>query len=141
MDLEELSVERLCGTRVKCVAGDYFTPQGLLRIHVGNSVQKLYNEFQRFHGVSIPHSIEMAGLAGEILTISVTSVEPLTPSESQLLEGTAASPDLPCSICFPSILLPSVENQEELMSDKVTRSRITDQIAPVYPRAALQKQF
>ena len=27
------------------------------------------------------------------------------------------------------------------MSDKVTRSRITDQIAPVYPRAALQKQL
>jgi TonB family protein len=135
VDLVELSVERPCGAGVKCAAGDYFTPEGLLRIHVGDSVQKLYNKFEGFHGLSIPHSIEMAGLAGEILTISVTSVEPFTPSESALLQGTAASPDL------PPILLPSIANQKELMSDKATRSRITNQTVPIYPPAALRKRM
>ncbi|MGB6111661.1 MAG: energy transducer TonB [Acidobacteriaceae bacterium] len=135
VDLSELSVERPCGISGKCVAADYFSTQGLLRIHVDDLAQKLYNEFQEFHGVSIPRSIVMAGVAGPMLTISVTSVEPLTPSESQLLQGSATSPDLPL------IMLPSVDNQKELMSDKVTRSRITDQIAPIYPRAAAQKQL
>ena len=82
VDLVELSVELPCGTRVKCVAADYFTPEGLLRIHVQNSAQKLYNEFQEFHGVAIPHSIVMAGVAGPMLTISVASVEPLTPAKA-----------------------------------------------------------
>jgi len=135
VDLVVLSVDRPCGNEIKCLAADYFMPKGVLRIHVDRSMQKLYNGFDGFYGLAIPHSVAVAGMNGDVLTISITSLQPLSSSESQMLQSVAPPPNL------RSILLPSVANQKELMSDKVTRSRITDQIAPIYPPAALQKRM
>jgi TonB family protein len=134
VDLVVLSVHRPCGNELKCLAADYFTPQGLLRIHLGDSVQKLYNGFQGFHGVSIPHSIEMAGLTGEILTISIAPLEPLTPNDSHLLQNATPRANL------PAVQLPIMPERDKLKSAHFNKAKILNQSQPVYPQDAKQRR-
>jgi TonB family protein len=134
VDLVVLSVDRPCGNEIKCLAADYFTPQGLLRIHLGDSVQKLYNGFQEFDGLAIPRSIVVAGVNGEMLTISIAALEPLSPSKSLLLQNGTPPANL------PAIRLPIVTDREKLEGAHATAAKLLDHSQPVYPQDAQQRR-
>jgi TonB family protein len=138
VDFSVLSSEVLCGTgrsKVKCVTDYYFTSQGLLRIRLKASVEAVYNGFQEFRGFEIPRAIVVGGGNGEILTISITSLEPLSPTESGSLQSAAPPPNL------PSMRLPHASDDKELADDRVSKSRITNETQPIYPPAAKQKRI
>jgi TonB family protein len=135
VDLVVLSIERPCGsTTVKCMAADYFMPQGLLRIHVNHSMEKLYNGFEGFHGGAIPHSIVLSGGKGEFLTISIGSLETLSPSESKLLQDATPPANL------PAIRLPIVPNKAKQAGVHTTAAKILNQTQPEYPQDAKQQR-
>ena len=95
VDLAVLSVHLPCGPSVECRVENYFTPQGLLRIRVDDSIETLYNGFEGFHGSVIPRSIVVAGGKGEILKISIVSLESLSPDENKFLQDATPGANLP----------------------------------------------
>jgi TonB family protein len=111
---------------------NHFSPQGLLRIRVDDSIETLYNEFQGFHGSVIPRSIVVAGGKGQILTISITSLESLSPGESKLLQD--ATP----RVNLPAIQIPVMPDSKELKHAHATAAKLLNQAQPVYPPYAKQ---
>ncbi|HTU51335.1 MAG TPA: energy transducer TonB [Acidobacteriaceae bacterium] len=138
VDLAVLSSEYECGDgkyKAKCLAEDYFTQGGVLRIHLEASVEAVYNGIHEFQELEIPHSVVVAGDNVEILTISIASLEPLNPSESVLLQSAKPPANL------PAIRLPLVPDEEKSAGIQTTSSRITSQTQPVYPLAARQQRM
>ena len=81
VELIVLSSDGLCGEgkqKAKCVTQDYLTPSGVLRIHIRDVIENLFNGLQRFHGLIVPREIVFASYGIPALTISINSLEPLT---------------------------------------------------------------
>ena len=135
IELAVLSSEYQCagdeGRRdyTKCVAQDYFNHEGVLRIRLRGSIQDVYNDFQALQNRLIPRNIGVAGGEGAILTISVTLLEPLSPSETIRLNDTRAPAKLLC------IKLP-IDFRNGVNTDAgVTKGKFI-MVAPIYPAEA-----
>ena len=132
VDLAVLSVHLPCGPSVECRVENYFTPQGLLRIRVDDSIETLYNGFEGFHGSVIPRSIVVAGGKGEILKISIVSLESLSPDENKFLQDATPGANL------PAIQIPDVPAGKDLKRAHATAAKLLNQTEPVYPPYAKQ---
>ena len=132
VDLAVFSVHLPCGPLVECQVENHFSPQGLLRIRVDDSIQTLYNGFEGFGGRVIPRSMVVAGGKGQILTISITALESLSPGESKLLQD--ATP----RVNLPAIQIPVMPDSKELKHAHATAAKLLNQSQPVYPPYAKQ---
>ena len=127
VDLAVLSVHLPCGPSVECRVENYFTPQGLLRIRVDDSIETLYNGFEGFHGSVIPRSIVVAGGKGEILNISIVSLESLSPDENKFLQDATPGANL------PAIQIPDVPAGKDLKRAHATAAKLLNQTEPRLP--------
>ncbi len=132
VDLAVFSVNLPCGPLVECQVENHFSPQGLLRIRVDDSIETLYNGFEGFGGCVIPRSIVVAGGKGEILTISIVSLESLSPGESKSLQDTTPRANL------PPIQIPGVPDSKDLKRVHATAAKLLNQTEPIYPPFAKQ---
>jgi hypothetical protein len=135
VDLAVLSGEYECGDwkyKAKCVAQDYFTQGGILRIRLRGSIEDVYNDFQSFEGRMIPRDVGVAGGEGAILTISIASLEPLS------LSGKISSDDNPPPANLRPFKLPTDLNKGVKSDAGVTKAKLIRVVQPVYPVAAKQ---
>jgi TonB family protein len=72
------------GSHFTCPIKDYFAAGGILRIHAQDLFENLYNGMEPFRGLLIPRSIVLAENAATILTVSIVSLESMTPNEMVL---------------------------------------------------------
>jgi TonB family protein len=136
VDLVVLTIARPCGmvkSKMKCLAEDYFSTQGVLRIDVKGSVDVIYNNFQEFQRLEVPRTIQLAEAKVNVLTISIASLEPLSASEGVWLQSAASPANL------PPIRRPLVADRKELDSVQVSKGKITNMTQPEYPLAAKQQ--
>jgi TonB family protein len=87
VELIVLSSDGLCGEgnqKAKCVTQDYLTPSGVLRIHVRDVIENLFNGLQPFHGLIVPRNIVLASYGIPALTISISSLELLIQGQISL---------------------------------------------------------
>lgn len=132
MDLTVLSDNTQCPDAtipVQCVTKDYFTPEGMLRIHANDTIMDLYNDFQPFQGLLVPRSVTATSAGITILTISISELEALNPNEPQL------SKEVPVSANMHSVAIPLGVKS----GPGVKPSRLVHQVAPIYPSAAKRK--
>jgi TonB family protein len=108
---------------LRCVTQDYMTTRGLLRIHVKDSAETVYNAFQPFQSLLISRNIRIAEDGASNLTIVIGSVEPLGPRE------TMPAVDAPLPAGVQSIGLPLY-----LKSDPGVKSpKVISSVEPKFP--------
>ncbi len=137
VDLAVLSSEYECGDgkyKAKCVAEDYFTQEGVLRIQLRGSVEDVYNDFEPLQSQLIPRNIGVAGGEGAILQISVTSLESLSTSEKILLN------DSPAPANLQRIKLPIDFRKDGKPYAGVIKGKLISESRPIYPGVAKQQQ-
>ena len=137
VDLAVLSSEYECGDgkyKAKCVAEDYFTQEGVLRIQLRGSVEDVYNDFEPLQSRLIPRNIGVAGGEGAILQISVTSLESLSPSEKILLN------DSPTPANLQRIKLPIDFRKDGKPYAGVIKGKLISESRPIYPGVAKQQR-
>lgn len=135
MDLTVLSQKHHCVNKNtdskndQCVREYFLSPEGLVRIRVVNSTETIYNGFQNFQSILVPHKIEVASGASPFLTITVNTIEPIG----------AEAKDLPNLVSIPQGLQP---DENLIHSDSgATGARLIHQVAPSYPVEALEKRI
>jgi TonB family protein len=126
IDLTVLSSQYQCPratSPVQCVTKEVFTAEGLLRARVNNTMETLYNGFQSFHSLLIPHSVKVASHGVTLLTISIQNLDPLDANEPQL------SKDAPVPTTMHPLAIPFGTKP----GPNVKPSKLIHQVAPNYP--------
>ncbi|MFZ1943861.1 MAG: energy transducer TonB [Acidobacteriaceae bacterium] len=70
-----------------CGVQNYFTSEGVLRIHVASAVETFYNGLQSFRNLLISRAVDVTGAQGKDLVINLNLLEPLRPDEQILSKG------------------------------------------------------
>ncbi len=115
---------------MKCLTQDYLSPDGILRIHVENGLEGVYNDFHAFRGLSIPGTITASGDGAVILNISIDSMGLLNANETELFKSPSLSANLQPAT-------PTVD-----MTDKVKAmvAKLAHQVQPIYPAEAKKQK-
>ncbi len=117
----------------KCGVENYFTSEGVLRIRVVSAVKTIYNGLQPIQNQLVPRAIDVAGVQGSILAISVNLLERLSPDEKILWRGSL--PPVVTQFIVPPL---PVNGDAGVQAPQVVRS-----VEPVMPaserRPGLQK--
>lgn len=116
------------GGGVECVTQNFFTTDGVLRIHAAEAqIVDLYNDLQPFHhALLVARSVTEAVDGVTILTLSITSIEPLGASATILSQATPSPANLQM-----------IESTTDMTAKaKVTKSKLIREAKPTYPRAA-----
>jgi TonB family protein len=116
-----------------CGILNYFTSEGVLRIHVASAVETLYNGLQPFQNLLISRSITRAADGGTIITISIGSLELLNPSDTELLKNAPPPADLQSAT-------PTVDMTFKT-TPKIMAAKLIHQNAPIYPTGAEQQHL
>lgn len=107
LDFAVITDEKKCGAKpsnqLMCDSRDYFTLQGVPRMHIKDSMVDVYNNFELFQGRLVPRAINVGGLQGSILAISVGLLEALSPNEN-ILSKSSIPPEASQLIMLPPLL-------------------------------------
>lgn len=134
VDFAVLATQEECGdkfAKVKCVTQDYFTSEGVLRVHEGKGAENVYNNFHAFRGLAIPVNIMAAGDGAVILSISIQTLELLKPGDIELLKS--ASP--PAGLH----LAPHTVDMADSPVPQPKASKIVHLVQPHYPADAKRR--
>ncbi len=77
--------------KVKVVEANYFTTEGVLRIHLKGNITTLYNNFQSFQGLLIPRKIDVAFDTNRWVAMTIDLLEKLKQDKQEIL----LAPSLP----------------------------------------------
>jgi TonB family protein len=92
VELIVLSSDGSCGDndpKSRCVAQDYMTPSGVLRLRTRVGAENVYNNFHAFRGFAVPANIAVSRDGVVIVNTSIQSLESLTPGETESLKNTS----------------------------------------------------
>jgi TonB family protein len=135
VDLTVLSNKNICDpghSKVECVTQDYFTADGVFRIHVVDAVEDLFNGLQPFQNLLISRDVTEAVNGTVILTISVTSLEPLSAGTEKILSTNTPPPANLQPITFPQ----HVDTKVDTQKNDVKAAKVLNATQPVYPTEA-----
>ncbi len=130
------------GFEVACFRS-FFTPDGLFRARSLNGrIEVLYNGFQPFQNLMIARSVtkKMDGIP--ILTLSITSIEPLGASATPLSQ--AAPVDLTELPAVPFLArrdsnFSDPKSKAEMKAEGVTGVRVVKQVDPKFPKSEFER--
>jgi TonB family protein len=135
VELVVLSSDGWCGDAfpaAKCVTQDYFTPQGILRIHTQDAVEDVFNGMQPFRGLIVPRNIVLGADGAITLTISVGSLDMLSKDEVLLkMDGPPPEGLHPIMKPIHIKVAPTSEASTKALS----------MVQPIYPAEAKQRRI
>ena len=126
VDLTVVSSQYQCPratSPAQCERKEFFTAEGQLGAESSYGIEALFDDFQSFHSLLIPRSINVASSEGTLLTISIQSPDPLGANEEQLLKDA----DVPTTMRAVGVPIGAKPGPN------VKPSKLIRQIAPTYP--------
>ena len=130
------------GFEVACFQS-FFTADGLFRARSLNGrIEVLYNNFQPFQNLQIARSVTKRTDGTPILTLSITSIEPLGASATPLSQ--TAPVDLAELPVVPFLArtdsnLSDPKTKAEIRAEHVTGPRLVKQVDPKYPKSEFER--
>ena len=81
-------------SQIKVNQTDYFTSEGVLRIRQTGGIVTVYNQFEQFQNLMIPHSLSIGFFSVPVVAISITGLDPSNADQRTMSEIAALPKNL-----------------------------------------------
>lgn len=113
-------------SKVEVIEANYFTTEGVLRIHLNGDITTLYNNFQAFQGLLIPRKIDVAFGTNRWVAMTIDLLEKLKQDKQEML----LAPSLPQN--------PLSSKSDSTVASGLMPPKLDHGLPPRYPEAAKQ---